>query len=439
MEPTPEYEETSPPPDPHHDTVSRSDPGPDSLSGPAPGAASASASASDLLRRARQVLAAHPVVDGHNDLPWALRENVRYDLDRLDISRDLTGRLHTDIPRLRSGGVGAQFWSVYVPSRLSGDEAVSATLEQIDAVRALLERYPGDLARALSADDMERAREQGRIASLMGAEGGHSINNSLATLRALHILGVRYLTLTHNDNVAWADSATDKPSAGGLSAFGREVVREMNRAGMLVDLSHVAATTMRDALDTSAAPVIFSHSSARAVCDHPRNIPDDVLERLPANGGVAMVTFVPKFVLQAAVDWTKRADENLRAHGFDHLDTTPEAMKLHAAFEEVDPRPIATPATVADHLDHMREVAGVDHIGIGGDYDGTAFTPAGLDDVGGYPNLVAELLRRGWSEPDLAKLTWRNAVRVLRDAESVARHEQARRGPSNATIGELDG
>ncbi|MFI6288874.1 dipeptidase [Streptomyces sp. NPDC051018] len=392
-----------------------------------------------MLGRAREILAAHPVVDGHNDLPWALRENVRYDLDRLDISGDLTGRLHTDIPRLRSGGVGAQFWSVYVPCRLSGDHAVSATLEQIDAVRALLERYPGDLAPALSADDMERAREQGRIASLMGAEGGHSIDNSLATLRALYILGVRYMTLTHNDNVAWADSATDKPAAGGLSAFGREVVREMNRAGMLVDLSHVAATTMRDALDTSAAPVIFSHSSARAVCDHPRNIPDDVLERLPANGGVAMATFVPKFVLQAAVDWTQRADENLRTNGFDHLDTTPEAMKLHAAFEEANPRPIATPATVADHLDHMREVAGIDHIGIGGDYDGTAFTPAGLDDVAGYPHLIAELLRRGWSEPDLAKLTWRNAVRALRDAESVARHEQARRGPSNATIGELDG
>ncbi|MGW4203719.1 dipeptidase [Streptomyces sp. NPDC004726] len=390
------------------------------------------------LGRARELLAVHPVVDGHNDLPWALRQNVRYDLDRLDIARDLTGRLHTDIPRLRSGGVGAQFWSVYVPSDLAGDDAVSATLEQIDCVRQLLARYPEDLASALTADDMEKARGQGRIASLMGAEGGHSINDSLATLRALYELGVRYMTLTHNDNNAWADSATDEPGVGGLSAFGREVVREMNRSGMLVDLSHVAATTMRDALDTSAAPVIFSHSSARAVCDHPRNIPDDVLERLPANGGVAMATFVPKFVLQAAVDWTRNADDNLRAHGFHHLDTTPGAMKLHAAFEEANPRPLATPATVADHLDHMRETAGVDHIGIGGDYDGTAFTPAGLDDVSGYPNLLAELLRRGWSESDIAKLTWQNAVRVLRDAEAVARDERSRRGPSNATIGELD-
>lgn len=273
----------------------------------------------------------------------------------------------------------------------------------------------------------------------MGAEGGHSIANSLATLRALYTLGVRYMTLTHNDNIAWADSATDEPGVGGLSAFGREVVREMNREGMLVDLSHVAATTMRDALDTSTAPVIFSHSSSRAVCDHPRNIPDAVLERLPGNGGVAMVTFVPKFVLQAAVDWTLAADENMRAHGFHHLDTTAEAMKVHRAFEEGTPRPIATVSTVADHLDHMREVAGIDHLGIGGDYDGTAFTPDGLSDVSGYPNLIAELLDRGWSKPDLAKLTWQNAVRVLGAAEDVARDLQTTRGPSNATIEALDG
>lgn len=247
------------------------------------------------------------------------------------------------------------------------------------------------------------------------------------------------MTLTHNDNIAWADSATDEPGVGGLSPFGHEVVREMNRAGMLVDLSHVAATTMRAALDTSVAPVIFSHSSARAVCDHPRNIPDDVLERLPANGGVAMATFVPKFVLQAAVDWTAAADDNLRAHGFHHLDTSAEAMKLHGAFEEEHPRPVATVSTVADHLDHMREVAGVDHIGIGGDYDGTAFLPDGLGDVSGYPNLIAELVDRGWSDADLAKLTWQNAVRVLGAAEDVARDEQARRGPSNATLDQLDG
>ncbi|MFE7135087.1 dipeptidase [Streptomyces sp. NPDC057638] len=394
--------------------------------------------ASAHLDRARALLADHPVVDGHNDLPWALREKVRYDLDQLDLARDQSTALHTDLPRLRTGGVGAQFWSVYVRTGLSGDGAVSATLEQIDGVRQMLDRYPGELAPALSAADMEAARREGRIASLMGAEGGHSINNSLATLRALYTLGVRYMTLTHNDNVDWADSATDEPRAGGLTAFGREVVREMNRLGMLVDLSHVAATTMRDAIEVSTAPVIFSHSSARAVCDHVRNVPDDVLARLRSNGGVAMATFVPKFILPAAVAWTQAADANLRAHGHHPLDMTPEAMKLHAAFEEANPRPIATAATVADHLDHMREVAGVDHIGIGGDFDGTAFLPAGLDDVSGYPNLIAELLHRGWSTPDLAKLTWQNAVRALRDAEAVAVAEAAQRGPSNATIESLD-
>ncbi|MER6461426.1 dipeptidase [Streptomyces sp. NPDC001228] len=386
---------------------------------------------------ARSLLREFPVVDGHNDLPYALREQVRYDLGARDIAAHQNAHLHTDIPRLREGGVGAQFWSVYVRSDLPG--AVPATLEQIDCVRQLIARYPGDLRAALTAADMEAARAEGRIASLMGAEGGHSIDNSLGTLRALYELGVRYMTLTHNDNNDWADSATDEPKVGGLSAFGREVVREMNRLGMLVDLSHVAPATMRAALDTTAAPVIFSHSSARAVCDHPRNIPDDVLERLSANGGVAMVTFVPKFVLQAAVDWTAAADDNMRAHGFHHLDTGEDAMKIHRAFEESHPRPVATTATVADHLDHMRETAGVDHIGIGGDYDGTAFTPDGLNDVSGYPNLIAELLDRGWSRADLAKLTWQNAVRVLGAAEDVARDLQSTRGPSNATLAELDG
>ncbi|MFF4576252.1 dipeptidase [Streptomyces sp. NPDC001410] len=389
------------------------------------------------LDDARALLREFPVVDGHNDLPYALRKQVRYDLDALDLAASQSASLHTDLPRLREGGVGAQYWSVYVPS--DQPDAVPATLEQIDGVRQMLARYPAQLAPALTAADMEAARADGRIASLMGAEGGHSIGNSLGTLRSLYALGVRYLTLTHNDNVAWADSATDAPNVGGLSAFGREVVREMNRLGMLVDLSHVAATTMRDALDASSAPVIFSHSSARAVCDHPRNIPDDVLERLPGNGGMAMVTFVPKFVLQAAVDWTVAADENMRANGFHHLDTTPEAMKIHRAFEERHPRPVATVSTVADHLDHMREVAGIDHLGIGGDYDGTAFTPDGLSDVSGYPNLIAELLDRGWSRADLAKLTWQNAVRVLGAAEDVARDVQATRGPSNATIESLDG
>ncbi|MET9733050.1 dipeptidase [Streptomyces sp. NPDC006458] len=389
------------------------------------------------LEAVRELLAEFPVVDGHNDLPWALREQVRYDLAARDIAVRQDGRLHTDLPRLREGGVGAQYWSVYVRTDLP--DPVTATLEQIDCVRQLIDRHPRELRAAFTAADLEAARGEGRIASLMGAEGGHSIANSMGALRGLYALGVRYMTLTHNDNVDWADSATDEPNVGGLSAFGREVVREMNRLGMLVDLSHVAATTMRDALDTSTAPVIFSHSSSRAVCDHPRNVPDNILERLPANGGMAMVTFVPKFVLQAAVDWTAAADDNMRVHGFHHLDTTPEAMKVHAAFEQLHPRPVATVSTVADHLDHMREVAGVDHLGIGGDYDGTAFTPEGLGDVSTYPHLLAELHDRGWSNADLAKLTWQNAVRVLDAAEDVARHRQATCAPSNATIESLDG
>lgn len=392
-----------------------------------------------LLQRARMLLAEYPLVDGHNDLAWALREQVRYDLSRRDLAADQSEHLHTDLARLRAGGVGAQFWSVYVRTGLHGDSAVSATLEQIDCVLSFVDRYSDELALAFTADDMETARTSGKIASLMGAEGGHSIACSLATLRAFYALGVRYMTLTHNDNVPWADSATDVPAAGGLTAFGEEVVREMNRLGMLVDLSHVSADTMRDALRVSRAPVIFSHSSARALCDHPRNIPDDVLKSLSAGGGVAMVTFVPKFVSQAAVEWTASADENMRAHGVDPLDTTARGMEIQRAFEAANPRPVATVSTVADHLDHMREVAGIDHLGVGGDYDGTAFLPDGLRDVSCYPNLIAELLSRGWSEADLAKLTWRNAVRVMRDAEAVSRDLRQRETPSIATIDVLDG
>ena len=393
--------------------------------------------AAEQVDRARALLAEHPVVDGHNDLPWALRGQVGYDLDQRDLAADQRAYLHTDLARLRAGGVGAQFWSVYVRTDYTGDRAVSATLEQIDCVRALAARYPDQLRLAFTADEMEAARASGRIASLMGAEGGHSINSSLATLRALYALGVRYMTLTHNDNLPWADSATDQPVAHGLTRFGEEVVREMNRLGMLVDLSHVSADTMRDALRVTRAPVLFSHSSSRAVCDHVRNIPDDVLEQLPGNGGVAMATFVPKFILPAAIAWTKAADANMEANGLHALDTTPDAMKVQRAFEAEHPRPMATPATVADHLDHMREVAGIDHIGLGGDYDGTAFTPQGLEDVSGYPNLIAELLTRGWSSADLAKLTWSNAVRVLRAAEGVAGELRDER-PSIARIEQLD-
>ena len=268
----------------------------------------------DAPARIRNLLAAQPVVDGHNDLAWEARERVAYDWSRLDVSRRGCPT-HTDLPRLRDGGVGAQFWSVFVPADLPGDAAVTATLEQVDAVLAMTARYPADLALATTRADVERAWSQGRIASLLGAEGGHSIDSSLGTLRMLHALGVRYLTLTHNDNVPWADSATDEPVLGGLSPFGREVVREMNRLGMLVDLSHVSADTMRDALDVTEAPVLFSHSSARAVCDHPRNVPDDVLERLAGNGGVCMVTFVPTFVSPAVRAWDLETDAAARWRG----------------------------------------------------------------------------------------------------------------------------
>ncbi|MGW3244212.1 dipeptidase [Streptomyces sp. NPDC001070] len=393
----------------------------------------------DLLAHAQELLTAHPVVDGHNDLPWRLREQVRYDLDRRDIAGDQSAHLHTDIPRLRAGGVGAQFWSVYVRSDLTGGDAVTAVLEQIDCVLRLVDRHPDALRLAVTAGDMEAARAEGRIASLMGAEGGHSIANSLGVLRMLYALGVRYMTLTHNDTIDWADSATDEARHGGLTAFGEEVVREMNRLGMLVDLSHVAPDTMRAALRVSEAPVLFSHSSSRAVCDHVRNIPDDVLEQLPGNGGVAMATFVPQFILPAAAEWIVGANENMKAHGLHPLDQSTEAQAVQEAYEAGHPRPVADIGTVADHLDHMREVAGVDHLGLGGDYDGVAHLPEGLGDVSGYPRLFAELLRRGWSDDDLAKLAWRNAVRVLRDAESVAAGLKGKRGPSNASIEELDG
>ena len=393
----------------------------------------------ELLARANAVLAEHPVVDGHNDLPWALRKQVGYRLDERDIAQDQSAHLHTDLDRLRTGGVGAQFWSVYVPSRLQGDSAVAATLEQIDCVYALVDRYRDRLRLARTADEVRAARADGRIASLMGAEGGHSIANSLATLRALHSLGVRYMTLTHNDNTPWADSATDEPKHNGLTAFGEAVVREMNRLGMLVDLSHVSPDTMRDALRVTRSPVIFSHSSSRAVCDHVRNIPDDVLEQLPANGGVAMATFVPMFVLPEAAEWGNGLNAEFERRGIDRFSTAPEAKALTEAYEADHPRPIATAATVADHLDHMREVAGVDHIGLGGDYDGVPFTPAGLEDVSAYPNLLAELLHRGWSAADLAKLTWGNAVRVLGDVEDSARELRRYEAPSIATIEELDG
>ncbi|HEX8781381.1 MAG TPA: dipeptidase [Nocardioides sp.] len=385
----------------------------------------------------RDVLAAHPLVDGHNDLAWEARGRVGYDFDRLDIAAGGTPT-HTDLPRMREGGMGGQFWSVYVPAHLAGDDAVSATLEQVDAVRLMTERYADQLVMATTADEVEAAWASGRMASLMGAEGGHSINCSLGTLRQLHALGVRYLTLTHNANVPWADSATDRPAAGGLTAFGREVVREMNRVGMLVDLSHVSADTMRDALEVAEVPAIFSHSSARAVADSPRNVPDDVLESLRDQGGVCMVTFVPKFVNQACVDWQRGAVEAAAAEGVSEADG-PSWSRFAAAYRERHPEPAATLDDVVAHVEHVREVAGVDHVGIGGDYDGVLAQPTGLEDVSTYPTLLEALAGRGWSDDDLARLTCRNVLRVMRDAEAGARDLRQRRGPSLVRIEDLDG
>ena len=389
------------------------------------------------LDRARDLLATAPVIDGHNDLAWEMRKRAGYDFDLLDIAAPQPG-LQTDIPRLRAGGVGGQFWSVYVPSSLQGGAAVTATLEQIDCVHAMIRRYPDTFALARSAAETEQAAAAGRIASLLGAEGGHSIDCSLGALRMLYALGVRYMTLTHNDNVPWADSATDEPRVGGLSRFGEEVVREMNRLGMLVDLSHVAPATMRHALAVTTAPPIFSHSSARAVCDVPRNVPDDVLASLAGNGGVCMVTFVPQFVSPRRAAWKRQAIEHAERAGVD-----PDDHAASAAFVETlrreHPVPAVTVSEVADHVDHVRDVAGAAHVGIGGDYDGTLTQPDGLADVAGYPRLIAELLRRGWSQPDLAGLTRGNILRVLRDAEAVSRDLSARRGPSVATFAELDG
>jgi membrane dipeptidase len=366
---------------------------------------------------AREILTRHPIIDGHNDLAWAMKEHCDYDLDAypLDIEQSKT---RTDLPRLRSGGVGGQFWSVFVPAKLA--DAVTATIGQIDFVLRMTAHYPEHLALALTADDVDQAFEDGRIASLMGAEGGHSIDSSLAVLRTFHAMGVRYMTLTHNDNVPWADSATDVKAVGGLSEFGREVVTEMNRLGMLVDLSHVAPSTMRDALATSTAPVIFSHSSARALTDHVRNVPDDVLRELSANGGVCMVTFVPEFVSPDCCDWDRQVVLEMNARGEDPRDWSAH-MAAAARHAKTDPPPVATFAQVADHVEHVREVAGVEHIGIGGDFDGCEPMPAGLEDVSTYPALIEELLERRWSEDELAGLSRGNVLRVLRDAEQVAR------------------
>jgi membrane dipeptidase len=392
----------------------------------------------ELNRQARDLLRRFPLIDGHNDLPWELRERAGGDVSRVRLAPAEAGishpaavnlaapvdGTHTDLPRLAAGRVGAQFWSVYVPASLAGasaagNGAVAAVLEQVDLARRMIAAYPEALGLALTADDVEQIFASGRVASLLGAEGGHAIAGSFGVLRMLYALGVRYLTLTHNANVGWADSATDESQAGGLTEFGREVVREMQRIGMLVDLSHVAVSTMHHALDTAQAPVIFSHSSAKAVTDSPRNVPDDVLARLAGNGGVCMVTFVPAFVSQECADWVASLKAEAARRGLDPRNFG-QLYSLKPEWERAHPLPRATLAQVADHVEHVREVAGVAHVGLGGDFDGTADVTIGLEDVSTYPALFAELLHRGWTESDCAALAGANLLRALRSAESYA-------------------
>ena len=393
----------------------------------------------DPLARARALHKQSPLIDGHNDYPWALRElDPGRDLAKAEITRPVPS-LMTDIPRLRQGGVGGQFWSVYVPATMQGKEAVRATLEQIDVVHRMTRRWPETFELALTAADVERSFKAGRIGSMIGMEGGHSIDNSLATLRMMYALGARYMTITHSANLAWADASTDTAVLGGLSRFGEEVIREMNRMGMLVDLSHVSPDTMEDALRVSEAPVIFSHSSARAICNVPRNVPDHVLELVRQNGGVVMVTFVPSFISQAVAQFDARlsAQTQLLRSQFPNNDAY-----VNAGLERWradNPEPKATLKQVADHIDHIRKVAGIDHIGLGADFDGITTVVEGLEDVSTYPALTAELLTRGYKDDDIKKILGLNVLRVMKQAEQVAAKLQKTRQPSAATIEQLDG
>ena len=382
----------------------------------------------------RRILETTPLIDGHNDLPWALREGFGNDPHAVDLATDLDSSttLHTDIPRLRAGGVGGQFWSVYVPAQLAPVEAAKETFEQIDTVRRIVAAHPETFELATTADDVVRIHAAGRIASLIGIEGGYSIDDSLALLREFHQAGVRYMTLTHSRTTTWADSATDAPKWGGLSPFGETVVREMNRLGMLVDLSHVSEETMLDAMRVSDAPVIFSHSSARAVTNHTRNVPDSVLSRMAEDGGVVMVTFVPGFVSEANRQWGIDVGAEIQRRGLDTSDT----VALEAAMKpwtDAHPRPNATIADVVAHIQHVRDVAGIDHVGLGGDFDGVTSLPDGITGVDAYPAILATLMQAGWTEADIRKLAGENVLRVMRAAEAVAASKAGER-PSLATL-----
>jgi membrane dipeptidase len=405
------------------------------------------ASSAALEPRLERILKRTPLIDGHNDLPWEMRARYQGRFAAVDLTQDLSQvpappgsppdspPLMTDLPRLRAGHVGGQFWSVYVPVEYQGPRAVEATLEQIDWVKRLCARYPNDFELATTAADVRRIHHAGRIASLIGIEGGHQIDRSLAVLRQMYDLGARYMTLTHVRNTEWADAATDTPRHAGLTPFGVEVVHEMNRLGMLVDLSHVSPETMRAALAASEAPVIFSHSSARALVDHPRDVPDDVLKRLAANGGVVMVNFYPGYVSAERFRW--EADEAAEKARFDsppygglYIGQPERAQAALAQWEREHPKPEATLAQVADHIEHVRSIAGIDHVGLGSDFDGIPEGPRGLGSVDRFPALLAELLRRGWTDQDVAKLAGENVLRVMSEAERVATRLRAARPPS---------
>ena len=389
------------------------------------------------LAHANELLSHTPLVDGHNDLPWEIRTDSAHpgDVAAYDIRGHVRGQ--TDIPRMRTGHLGGQFWSIYIPGEIKDSGYARVQLEEFDIARRMIAAYPNDLEFVTTADGIERAFRHHKVGSLLGLEGGHAIENSLGALRVYYDLGARYMTLTHNVTLDWADAALDSATHGGLTSFGKEVVREMNRLGMLVDLSHVSPGTMSDALDVTQAPVIFSHSSARAIVDHPRDVPDSILSRMRQNGGVVMVTFVPGFISRAIHDSQESYQAQMQQLMAGVSDTT-QRRQIRRNFVATHTLPKAGIADVVAHIEHVRDVAGIDHVGIGSDFDGTDELPVGLEDVSTYPALFAALIRHGWSDTDLKKLAGLNVIRVLRQAEQVAARLQRERAPSTATIDKLD-
>ena len=394
----------------------------------------------EYRQQAIEIVESVPLFDGHNDAPYQYRNRVGYKFSELDFydTTQLENPMHTDIPRLKEGRVGAQWWSVYVPAGIPEDEAVKRTMEQIDFVYRMAEKYPDEFEMAYTADDVERIFAEGKIASLIGMEGGHSISNSLATLRMFYDLGARYMTITHSRTLDWADAAGDEPLHDGLSEFGEEVIREMNRLGMAGDLSHVTPATMKHAIEVSEAPVMFSHSNARAISNHPRNVPDDVLALLPEKDGLVMVTFVESFTSEELRQWyAERSGYRAKIESL-YAGQPDIISEMMDEWTEENEMPKSTLEQVADHIDHIRDQVGVDHIGIGGDYDGVSSLPTGLEDVSTYPDLFAELLKRGYSEEELRKIAGENMLRVMRGIETTAERLQQEREPSEVLITDFE-